>query len=396
MRVIEICEPLTEGVGRHVTDVALGLSRRGHDVHVIYSPFRVDPVLLARLSGAPGVSLIKIPMRREPHWSDLVALVTLRMYIGRNGPFDVIHAHSSKAGVLARLVGIISTAGVVYTPHAFVTMADNTFSPRVRFVYGLIERALAPFTSRIVCSAAVEFDHARNRLNIPEQRLVTLLNGIDTATFRFESDLRRELLLAPDTPIIGFVGRLGPQKGADIAIRALASILAVRPESVLVIIGHGKERDGLETLASSYRVSHAIRWLGDRQAREYFHNFDLLVCPSRYDAGAYTPIEGLYCGLPIICTPVGMVREIVIHGVNGFIVPPEDPDALATQTIALLNNPDLRDSVSRAARSIDDYFLLDRMLNELEEIYFGRLSGWRPLMVMTPGAGDGMANEAPI
>src|ERR1700722_17750554 len=143
MRVIEICEPLTEGVGRHVTDIALGLSRRGHDVHVIYSPFRADPLLLERLSDTPGVSLIKLPMRREPHWSDLVALAALRLYIGRNGPFDVIHAHSSKAGVLARLAGIIGTAGVIYTPHAFITMAGALLSPCKLFVYSSIERALA-------------------------------------------------------------------------------------------------------------------------------------------------------------------------------------------------------------------------------------------------------------
>ena len=88
------------------------------------------------------------------------------------------------------------------------------------------------------------------------------------------------------------------------------------------------------------------------------------------------------------------MTEIVIHGVNGFIVPPEDPDAIAAQTIQLQNNPDLRDSVGGAAHHIGDYFLLDRMLDELEEIYFGRLSGWRPIMVTAQAAGEEMANGA--
>jgi glycosyltransferase involved in cell wall biosynthesis len=379
---------MREGVGRHVLDVALGLSKRGHEVHVVYSPIRVDRELLGVLAETQGIFLTEIAMRREPHWTDLRALTALWRYISLHGPFDIIHAHSSKAGVLARLVGVIGMAGVIYTPHAFATLngiqdsragSSSEFSPQMLFVYGLVERMLAGLTDRIICSADAEFSHAREWLGIPEHRLVTMLNSVDPATFRFDSDLRRELGLAADALIIGFVGRLSPQKGADIAIRSLASVLAHHPDAVLAVVGAGEQFDSLKELAESCHVDHAVHWLGKRPAREYFHNFNVLICPSRYDAGAYTPLEGLFCGLPVICTPVGMVPEMVSHGINGFIVPPEDPDALAAQTIAVLGDPELRRSVGSMARRFSDYLLLDRMLDELEEIYFGRLSGRRPL-----------------
>jgi glycosyltransferase involved in cell wall biosynthesis len=393
MRVIEICEPLREGVGRHVTDVTLGLSRRGHDVHVLYSPFRVDPALVKLLTGVPGVTVAQLPMRREPHWTDLSALLGLLGYLGRHGPVDVIHAHSSKAGAIARLAGLLGTAGIVYSPHAFVTMTESGIPAHRLLAYGWIERALGLLTNRIVCTATAEFQHARERLGLDESRLVVLHNGIDPTTFRSESDLRRECGLAADTPMIGFVGRLEPQKGADIAIRALPSILAASPKTVLAIIGEGRDRAWLESLAASCQVTNAILWLGARPAREYFHNFDVLVCPSRFDGGAYTVIEGLYCGLPVICTPVGSATEVIVHGDNGFIVPPEDPAALAAQTIELLRNADLRERVGAAAGSLGEYFLLDRMLDELEEIYFGRLSGWRPLVVGSHNDGNRMIRE---
>lgn len=379
MRVLQITEPLCDGVGRHVTDVASGLHQRGHQVHVIYSPLRCDPLLVQELDSHVGISTMRLAMRRSPHWSDAAALLAIWRYVLRHGPFDVIHAHSSKAGALTRLAASIGTAGVIYTPHAFVTMSTSEFGPWKLRLYRMIERALAPFASRIICTATSEFTHARDRLGVAETKLVMLLNSVDPTTLNFDSDLRRELGLPPTTPIVGFVGRLAPQKGTDVAIRAFPAIRAACPTAMLVIIGDGAERESLERLAREQQVSESIRWLGTLPARKYLHNFDILLCPSRYDGGAYVPIEGLYCGLPVICTPVGVAPEVITNGINGFVVPVDDAAGFAARAIDLLHDPDLRSRISDAARQLSTYFLPDRMLDELEEVYFGRLSGWRPL-----------------
>jgi glycosyltransferase involved in cell wall biosynthesis len=382
MRIVEVCEPLREGVGRHVTDISVGLSERGHDVHVVYSPHRSDGALVERLTLTKRISVVPIPMRREPSLSDIGALFAIKRYIARHGPFDIVHGHSSKAGVLARLACAIGTSRVIYTPHAFATM--NQTSPRLKlFAYQVIERALAPIANRVICAASDEYSHARDRLKISDKRLVTLFNCIDPTTFRRESDLRTELGLEPSVPIIGFVGRLEYQKGADIAIAALPQILAAHPTAILVIIGEGIERQRLESQALSSGVNRAVRWLGVRKAREYFHNLDLLLCPSRYDGGAYTVIEGLYSGLPVVCTAVGIARDVIRDGVNGFALPSADPEAMAAAANALLSDLGLRRRISEAARRSGGYFHTARMLDELEEIYLGRLSGYRAVPAET-------------
>jgi hypothetical protein len=109
MRVLHIVEATSAGVGKHVLGLCEGLAKRGVEVHLIYSPLRMDSLFqtgMERLREA-GVKLSSFPMRREPHISDVGALRYLRTYVIRHGPFVLIHAHSSKAGGLARLLRIL-------------------------------------------------------------------------------------------------------------------------------------------------------------------------------------------------------------------------------------------------------------------------------------------------
>jgi glycosyltransferase involved in cell wall biosynthesis len=375
MKLLQVCEPLAAGVGRHVLSLAHGLADRGHDLHVLYSPLRAEATLVEEFETRGAVVVRPIPMKRQPCMSDAGSLAMLVGYLREQGPFDIIHAHSSKAGALARIVAPLSTAGVVYTPHAFATMATTEFSPRQLGVYRRVERLLARVTNKVICLGLVEFEHARSVIGIPEDRLVVVPNCLSTEDFSFETDLRSELDLESHAKLVGFVGRLEPQKGADLAIRAMAMIAAAEPNACLIVIGEGSEHANLSRIAESCGVAARVRWLGWRPARRYFHNFDVLLAPSRYDSAAITPMEALYCGVPVVCTGVGAAHDVVRHGFNGLIVAPEDFEAIAAATIEILQRPGLRDAMSSNARLSSDYLSPDEMLDEIEQVYFGRRAG---------------------
>jgi glycosyltransferase involved in cell wall biosynthesis len=117
-KVLIVVEASGGGSGRHVVELTDGLLGSGCEVHVIYSRLRADRAFLNGLAALIGVRTHQVPMRREPHWSDIACLWQIRRYIREAGEFEIIHAHSSKAGPLARLAAIGTDAARVYTPHA--------------------------------------------------------------------------------------------------------------------------------------------------------------------------------------------------------------------------------------------------------------------------------------
>lgn len=370
MRILHVTEALAAGVGRHVCDLATGLTARGHQIEVLYSPARADPLLLDELLATPHVRTCAVRMRRAPHLSDFAAGAHILAHLVRRRRFDVVHAHSSKAGMLVRVAGPLSGARLIYTPHAFATLADSEFSARRRRVFQLVERALATVTDTVICLGSAEFAHARDAIGIPEARLALVPNSLSPAGFRFESDLRTELGLPRTTPVVGVAARLEPQKGIDIAVRAMATVRHALPhaDARLVVLGEGRERTALEGLAAECGIERAVHWLGWRPAREYLHNFDLLLAPSRYEGSAYTPMEALWCGVPVVCTQIA-AEAVVIDGINGFVVPSEDPGALALAAVEILRNKDLRCRLAENARARARALAPDSLLEALEQIY---------------------------
>ncbi len=343
--------------------------------------YEFDDVLERELIADRRVTVRKIQMQRGPDPRDLTALARTLAYLHRNGPFDVIHAHSSKAGVIGRIAANPTAAAVVYTPHAFATMAVDALTPRRRMLYRLVERTLAAVTDTLICLSEAEFEHARDVVGIPKRRIRVIPNGLNPVGFRREADLHAELGLAPDARLVGAVARrLDSQKGIDLAVRAMGvlhQILGPEGSDVrLVVLGDGGEKASLRRLAIDCGVENAVFWLGSRPAREYFHCFHLLFAPSRYEASPYTPMEALFSGVPVVGTRPGG-GEAVIHRINGFVLPPEDPGALAAAAIRILSEPGLRERLSAAAHQTAASFSPEIMVQAIEDVYLGHQSAKR-------------------
>lgn len=371
MKVLQVCDVRDGDVARHVADLAHGLTRRGHEVRIFPGP----PGDRDDASPSPGGR------------ADRRSFGTLIRHLRRHGPFDLIHAHGASAGIVARSAALLSTAGVIYTPHTFILggFAGRPDDVPPAGLDRLLEQFLSRFTSRIVCSSAAEYDYLAGEMRIAEHRLVLAHPAVRPEAFRSESNLREALDLPDSAKLIGLVGRLLPHRGGDIALRAVKTLRERRPEAHLVIIGTGPEEATLRALAGSLDIDAAVHWLGDRPARDHYHDLAALMCLARRIDTAYAPLEALYCGVPVVATPAGALRELFVPGLTGFFVPADDPAAVARHLGDILASDLVRPRMAASVRELRTYLELDRLLDEIEEIYFGRLSGRRSLPL---GASD--------
>lgn len=367
MRICIVLEACSAGSGRHGLDLAGGLAARGHDIHFAYSPRRADRLFLEELDAIAGVLAFRVPMRRAPHPSDIGAAVAIARHLVGHGPFDVVHGVSSKGGALARLAGALARRPVCYTPAAFVTMSP-TLRPAKRRLFAAAERMLSLLTTRIVVMSDLERRHAAE-LGLAAEKVVQIPIGRDAFPRRDRAQVLSALGIAPETAVVGFVGRLEEQKAPEVLMRALARLPVGTPPHRLAIVGGGTREQALRAMAAELGVADRLIWLGEVRAADFLAGFDFLVLPSDYEGFPYVFLDALQAGLPIVSTPVGGASDVIVPGVNGFVVPHRDADALAGAMAQLLRDRELRAAMAGASEDRARLFGLDVMLDRTEAAY---------------------------
>lgn len=355
------------GVGRHVLDLVEGLRARNHDVHIVYSPRRSDRFFRERLSRLDGVDAWSIGLRRHPHPSDVAGVQAVREILRTRGAFDVVHGHSSKGGAVARLAAATVGVPAVYTPNAIRTM-DPTASGVTRAAVGWVERLLARVEGLVIAVSPAEEAHLV-RLGIPRERLRMVPNCVRDVELPSREEARRELRLPRDGMVVGFVGRLAAQKAPDVLVSAFCRVARVYSDVTLAVVGDGPLRPPLRRACEQLGLDGRVRWLGERNGQHAMPAFDLLVLPSRYEGLPHVLLEALVAGLPIVATEGASAGLLVDPGVNGFVVPVDDPDALSEAVLHLLTNRTARATFGQASHFRAARFGHDRMVEETELVY---------------------------
>jgi glycosyltransferase involved in cell wall biosynthesis len=248
---------------------------------------------------------------------------------------DILHAnlHYPFGGQYA-LVAAMATPGVrtVAVEHSVLPAATRT-------QWWLRRRLMARVDAHVAVS-----DGAARRLEVltgrPPGTIRTIHNGVEDVPLAPLPRLRPE-------PTIGYVGRLYPDKGPDILIRALALIEG----AILVMVGEGAERATLEDLARDTGVQDRVLFFGWRDdVRRMLPTFDVVVCPSRFESFGIVLAEAMLASRAVVAAAVGGVPEIVRHGHTGLLVEPDDPGALAAAIRRLLEDRPLREAMGRRGR----------------------------------------------
>jgi glycosyltransferase involved in cell wall biosynthesis len=366
LRICHVVEATSAGVGRHALDLCEGLTDRGHSVHLVYSPLRADQRFLQRL-GRGSYKIHSMAMRRSIGPRDAGSAVSLRGYLKKHGPFDIVHGHSSKGGAIARLAAGGTRNRVVYTPNAFAGMDLAAGSIR-RLLFSAIERLLSWGTDAIVCVSPEEREFA-TLIGLASGKLKLVPNGIEPASLPSRGLARQTLGLRSADQVIGFVGRLAPQKAPDVLLRAFAKVRLAVPGVILAMVGEGPLFDGLQRLAVVLGIADSVRWLGWRDGRSSMPAFDVLALPSRYEGFPYVGLEARAAGLPIVATASSCCRLLIDDGVDGYVVPAGGSDLMAEALVRSMTDNRLLDRCARAAAASLDAFSVRRMVDQTVNVY---------------------------
>jgi len=373
MRIVLAAEPTGGGVMRHVLDLAEGLPRRGFRVLLVHAKRGIDAAFAGRIERQKefGYETAMLDLQRAPGGHDFAATMALRRVIRAFGGADVLHGHSSKAGALARLGRWSHARRVVYTPHAWYTQ-NPELGNSSRRAYQFIERALATVTDRIISVSRDEAEHAV-ALGIGRRKLVLIENGIESWTpeqvAQKRAATRARLGIGADDVVVGFLGRLAPQKAPDVAVRAFRQILDGRPATRIVLAGDGPEGARLRALMSELGLGDRIVQLPVANGPDVIPAFDLFLMTSRYEGFPYVLLEALAAGCAIVTTRVGGVVDCVLDGENGAVVDDVDPDPIARAVLAIVNDPDTLNRMRAESRARAALFSIDRMLDRTAELY---------------------------
>jgi glycosyltransferase involved in cell wall biosynthesis len=285
---------------------------------------------------------------------------------------DVVHTHSSKAGILGRFAARRERVqSVVHTVHGFGFTPLQP--PPTRFVFRTLERALARWTDHFITVS--ESDRRRGvELGLfPAERASVIRAGIDLEAFRSAAGgdaVRVALGIPPTALLVTQVGNFKPQKAPLDFVRMAAAVASQVPDVWFVMVGDGPLRTAAEELARSLGVAeHMVfcGWWDDVTA--LLDATTVSVLTSVHEGLPCSVVEALAAGVPVVATAVDGTVEVIGSGVNGFLAPVGDVDALATGVRGILQDPVMRERMAAAARDGLDQFDRDAMVRQQEELY---------------------------
>lgn len=168
-------------------------------------------------------------------------------------------------------------------------------------------------------------------------------------------------------PVVGYVGRLSPEKGVDVLLQAVRAL----PGVTVVLVGDGPERTRLERLGRELGIAPRMIMTGwQANSRPWLPSIDVLALPSRLEGLGMAAVEAMLAQRPVVASRVGGTPEVVVDGETGLLVPPEDPDALAGALGSLLGEPSRRERMGMCGREVAlERFGVERMLRSYEAVY---------------------------
>jgi L-malate glycosyltransferase len=307
------------------------------------------------------VSYLGLDLKRTSFWR-LVAAV--RGLLKELRP-DILHTHLYHPNLYGRLAALGLGLPVV------VAAVHNSYT-KVKSHRRLWNHLLGRVSDRVLVGSAQVWSEVRRYDGVPASRLVLLPYGIRLA--ELETPLSREearQAMGVSGFVLGAVGRLEEQKGHRHLLEALSEVKRVIPDATLLLVGDGRLREDLMRQAQELGLSDRVRFLGTRRDLPLiFRALDLFVQPSLWEGLPLALLKAMGAGLPVVATRVSGVREVILDGINGRLVVPADPEALAGTTVELYRDPEARARLGAAARlTIRDNYSLEAMLARLEQLY---------------------------
>ena len=286
----------------------------------------------------------------------------------RHGSFDLVHCHSTKAGLVGRLAAKLAGVRTVFTVHGWGFY--NTDYDRAAPVIAHGERALSRITDATVCVSKNDLTEGRRRGITAHTPSTVIHNGIPPISIRSDRrTLYEETDIEPGTTIVGAIARLSPQKNPLAIVGAGGELQRRGHDVAVVVIGDGPLAEDCKHYAAEHDADTHFLGFHDH-ALELLVDFDVFLMPSRFEGFPLTVLECLHAGVPIVAYDVGGIAEAVSDGDTGFIVPPGDEETFVDRAERLVTHPEQREELSARAEGVArSHYTAERMVADYERVY---------------------------
>lgn len=378
MKIIHIITRMILGGAQENTLFTVeGLLCRGHDVLLVTGPAigpEGDLLQRARDHNVP-IAMVGSMRRAINPVLDAIAFLKLIFIIARFRP-DVVHTHSSKAGILGRLAARLCRVPIII--HTIHGLPFHQYQcALLNWLYILLERWCARYTNRIISVAdAMSTQAAAVRVARPEQ-FVTIYSGMEVEPFlearSHRERVRSELGIGEDELVIGKIARLSDLKGHGYLFDAIPGVLERFPNARFVLVGDGWLTETLKARARELGIADRLIFTGlvpPARIPELLGAMDVVVHTSLREGLARVLPQALIAGVPVVSYDVDGAREVVLDGRTGFLVKPKATRELAEAMCRLLGSSELRTEMGQTGQKLcTDRFRAERMVEKIEATY---------------------------
>jgi len=272
---------------------------------------------------------------------------------------DIVHCHSTKAGVIGRLASFVLGIPAVFTAHGWA-FAEGISAPARRFAE-VTERIGARLTKKIIAVCQADKELAVRLRIAPAGKIAVIPNGITRQAAAADPG-------RPGPPRIIMVARFAPQKDQDLLVRAVGRMS--RPLN-LVFVGEGPRMDRVRSLAAEVARHQNIEFLGDRgDVDQLLSQSHVFALATHWEGMPLSILEAMRAGLPVVATNVAGIGEQVVDGETGYLVPASDPQAFQQALERLLDDPGRRARMGRAGRErFEGRFTAERAVDQTASVY---------------------------
>ncbi|MDI6744874.1 MAG: glycosyltransferase family 4 protein [Thermodesulfovibrionales bacterium] len=331
----------------------IGLKKRGVRALILCQP----ESRLNKRALAEGIEVRTCRMRKS---YDILAISHILKLI-RSENIDIISTHSGRDSLLAGIAGRLSRKKpiIVRTRHLALPITS-------KFTYNLLAHKVVTVS-----------EYVRQYLigsGIAPGKIAAIPTGIDADKFnpeKVDDSLRQELGLQKDVPVIGTISILRRKKGHHIILDAIPSVLKEIPEAVFVFAGDGPQKENILNKIKTSGLSEKVFMLGLRtDIPEILKSIDVFALPTLQEALGTSFIEAMAMGKPVIGADVGGVSEVIKNSVNGYLVEPDNPHALAEAIIKTLKDRERARSMGMEGRKIaEKYYTVEKMCERMYDLY---------------------------
>jgi glycosyltransferase involved in cell wall biosynthesis len=346
------------GAQIHVRDLSTALRAAGHDAVVVAGTNGVLADDL-RAHGVPYYSLRHLAREVGP-LQDIRGFSELRETLREIQP-DIISTHSTKAGFIGRIAGKTLGIPTLFTAHGW-GFTDGR-PPLQAFAFWAVERTTAAWAARIITVCESDRTAAVRARVTSSDRLVTIHNAMPD----IDETLRARPGNSPAQLVM--VARLSRWKDQPTLLHALSGLKDL--DWQLEFVGDGPLRGQLEELAQNLGLTSRVTFLGFRRdVPERMAEAQVFLLISKWEGFPRSILEAMRAGLPVVASDVGGVRESVVDGTTGFVIPPGDAVRLRECLRKLITCPELRVSMGEAGRTrYEEKFTFDRLVERTTKVY---------------------------